>query len=954
MAQNRRELGKIANNGSRKDGNALPGRSKQGSSKYNQHGSVKSILQPHHRSGTPGTPVPVQNLDGLVARAVKQKRMADLTATRRFEMRKAYNWLASGGGTEGGMLDSAIGEVLASPVLRAELKREADLRAQLLRFEFAKTVAPDAGSEELPERERVLLHIRPSRKQDPKLSSKWQRLVSDCAPSPRAAAWSAIHIAVTTAAVKKLNNGILVEISHGAAATGTSSEKSYCVALQAVLSERLICEGLEETPMRCVCRREDVQASGLFESGLLLTLKLRCGLSIDVERQPDPFEQVPVRMSGLPSAVSNADASYMVASLLQGSSSGFKLVPSGQALTPPSTVSGSEDDGLKLLRMTVRTSSTSAAQASGSHLGNREARDLRVTLRRDAVQRLPSALPVLVVQADGKGAVTVVRFRVEKHHGHTDTTRCHGCGTVGHLAAMCTVMRDGYVPRFTCLASVPETAVTRKAATSTKQPARQQQAQSQRHPQSDNAQHALEPQVSDNEGFVTFTGNRRTDNKHLNSAAARVPASTGPIVGVSAAVTTTSKQATVTQNDNEADMAEAIAASARLGAIEALQQQMESRELDLTACLDTDNTVLPGQVSQLQAHELAHAACTDTLQQAQASAAAVVARLATVPEVKSPSGKAKATKESTKPYQQKRSQAQEQQAVATARMQSAQHELALLDALVLRSRDLSVRMRDCNQPVLEQSVPASPTGDAPLHTPELCDSPMSAIIELPSDTQESAVRSPVQHAMAEAAVTGAASVTPTRQRSCGKVSQAAALEAHRDATLAQRTDEFDRAERTGVEQEQQRLQTVRLDTEQQRSDQQPSDQPSSGQCDSSASSDQQPSAQTPTAAAQCAEGGESETEKSDGSFDSGPSESSESECSDAPAPAARSRRVAATQGTPAARTEQRLPLTRSKSVQGSATTATTETAAQPASKAKRGRKAATTTTSLDDDDTTKR
>ena len=812
--------------------------------------------------------------------AMRQRRLSDIPAAQQAQLQTAYGLLDGGKG-----IGSEPLEALSSAVLRSELSERA---AELSGAAAAK---PDERAE-LTELDYAMLHLCPHPIQG-RLSDELSKRLAACLP----ASDKASDLVAARRATHRLNEDILSQV--GTVAEGDTQSPAAC--LRAVLSDNCCIvtadNSLSDQTMRCRCRLDALTTSGLLRQPGQKRAKvlLPGGLTIEVSRQPDPWEAVDVIMSGLRSDVTLADATYMVADLLKGSGGDFTLTACAHAGGAGQPVpSGREQLGIKL----ISPAQAAAPQALHSKQPS-EYYSLIARVRRDQTSLFPPVVSLLVVRPDApagsqRGVLTWVRFTIDPKDGHTDTDRCYTCGETGHVALSCTAARDGHKARFQCFASVPLVAAAQSGPSGQRQTdGKQQQTQQQQ------------------AGFAVASGSRRAVNQMLNqrpalAAAAGAATSSSPTVPAAAVGAATSPSPTVPadaarqltvvahadaqeQVEEEPTDAAVIAESEQLFQLQQLEQQLARHHELLASCLDEQEGVAAGapaeQLHQLQA---AHSACLVTLKQATARAHNTVEALTAAPPLKRPKGKGQRGKQAKSNYESKLAAFDNQVAQRNTQLTAAQCEHARLQALSGQYQAFAARLQQYSSPC---ATPQPTTGSDNLRqltlevhdtVPQLaadsCESPLSPVILLPPDSQAAppavtaeTLELPVgPDAPAAAPSPPTALVTATalpRYSAQTTATQSVLLEQQRDQQLAQRRDEFDAAEQYGTDAEQHRLlsaasasssMTSAADGDADRSDTEHAEDPAAD--DDACNSD---------------------TDADDDSVVSGPSESSESECSDA-------------------------------------------------------------------------
>ena len=886
-----------------------PGR-QHNSAKYNRFGAVVGVLQ------RPPAAVVVPSLADQAACAAQDKGIADYSEPLLGQIVAAYRLLCRGRHVPSPSVD--VSAALLSAKLRVEL--DAKLAAELM--EGRQT---PRRQKQLTERDFVMLHVFPHANQSESLDQTLVQRLHDCVPKSK---WPG-HVVAAARASNGLNRFILDQLCDEASATVGGK----VAALSTTLAECDIYSSdgtLTEMPMRCKCEREVLAASGLLQaSQRRITVVLPCGLALSAELQPDNWETVRVMMTGLSPEIKLADASLIVADLLKGTNAAFTLTaPCSQ----PSDEESKRQDGLTRLGIRLVTPPTVSA-SRGTEAVRRSKRDLLLQVRRDAVHLLPPARAVLVVrpataaQPATTEEMVYVKFEVSAQDGQTDARKCYSCGRDGHIAATCTAMRGGQVADYVVYASppAPSSRPPNRAAVHNKQTPSSEvtQAQTQQAP----------PPALDADGFST---DRRQLNRQppRNNPQTSVTASTvAPAVStVSAAVSaglptvqpTAAATAVVSEQRDTAALqqavadepidAEVLALSEREEMPNRMEQLLQARHEVLALCLTEHDIVAAEHAEQFSELLTAHTSGLTDLTEAHERAKHTLAKLRATPLLPPPSGKTKAKKSGNKLHEQQCEAARKHNTQLQTSITTAQCIEARLDALIQPYQAFAKRLQQHSDPQMQSgkdllNIPQKPTAD-------MCESPLSPVIQMPPDSQDARATQPqsvadaaqavavdiaktsvavlpqperavsdlhaastVDHdavtATTAAATVGAREATSTSRLECELPpsqpnTAAIALEQHRTELLSRNMTAFDIAEQQGVQAEQARVLAVQntvaqpnVDTERQGNSHM----------------------------------GESDTEHSSGhhsdrdSQDSGPSEGSESECSDAPTTPTASKRT---------------------------------------------------------------
>ena len=846
-------------------------RGRPGRPNFDYYGAVRGIQQRPLTvisASQQWTPPSAPSLATQAEAAARHKRLSDCTASQVLQLVAAFDLWVQGKDIEGHPPE--VRKALASPVLRAELEERAK------RLQAAAALALQSAEQpELSEKDYVMLHVRPTPVQG-ELSEETRERLAACTP----ASSKPSDLLAAEAATVALNDFMLQQASLGDATSGVSD--STLVALRVVLSTQCVIVSekkcLSEQTMRCRCLQSALTASGLLPQAgqKKVRVLLPCGITLEVTLQPAPWETVEVMMAGLPTEVSLAQASYMVTDLLEGTGAIFKLLTCSQLKSAGAAVqSGLEMLGIRLM------SPSEASSLSACHARHDGTRSLVLQVRRDVVSLLPAVASLQVIYpcapaSSPKSVLAWVSFSVDAKDGHTDPSRCHQCGGAGHAAARCTAERDGHRARFQCFASVPPVAETSVAASGPQHPQAAKHAAVKGKQQQQQQQQQQRQQTHSTDGFATAGASRRTVNKHLNQQATRQPPAVAAApAGIDADADASSVQHAASgeprvqqQAADEPTDADIIAESEQMARQRQLQDVLDKRHERLALCLAVDGTVAADHAEQFDQLLAENNASLTAASAAHAHAEKAVTALLALPVLTSPTGKAHATAQGVKVYDQQRKalkqdMAQRETQLATAReCESRMH--ALLAPLQLFAQNLQLysgaRITDSrNQLVLETEA------TVPQHTTDSCESSLSPVIDIPPDSQvaltavaaETLEVGPAATAAESPRATEHAAAQPIHPQSQAPASatRAAQLEQHRNELLDSRRDAFDVAEQSGVATEQNRLLLVQQ----------------------AAGSAQPASAAQSNAADRAA--GTSDTDAD--SSDSGTSEGSESECSDA-------------------------------------------------------------------------
>ena len=788
----------IRKNGLQPGSRAVWGTSRQQPSPFGHERSGTTASAQQRAWTTPRAP----SLAVQAEAAGRQRSLSTSSTVELAELQAAFAMLCEGKDISSSR--PAVLEALASPLLRAELE------ARQLPVAAAGT-DPSAQQEPLTERHFVMLTMRPSICEGAAVEDQCCRLLRSCSKQSRKPAESAAAVRATS----DLNEAVFDEV---ASAEGPAAGNRVA-ALKAALAGCVLQRegGVPEAAMRCKCLLNAVTDSGLLlPNQKSVKVVLPGGLLLDVVRQRDPWEQTAVLMTGVSSAVSLAQASFMVADILKGAP--FELSTGSE---PRSTVGG-PPSGRELMGITI------ASACSDDQSAQNGERTLYLTVRRDMVSRLPPVASVLVVRPTAvdpaaRNQLTWARFVVAANDGHTDQSRCNACGEHEHAAATCPAQHEGHRARFTCFASVPlpQAVASGRQLTHSKKPAT-----------ANRSQHL----AAGADGFAAVTGSQRAVNKQLNQQAHQHPVAvpaTGCLTVASdaASVTVTPQQLTVpatppagaavtqqiTSEDEPTDD-DVIAESEHM---EQLRQQglvLNAMHLELALCLTADGRVAPDHAGQFDNMLTKHKARLTAATNAHAQAAEATAVLNKAPPLISPKGKAKSTAQGAKVYHQQRDTynqnkaKRETQLKAAGDLESRAH--ALLLPLQSPMRKLQQYADVLQQRGVTQLLPASIDTSPQLTAgTDSCES-LSPLIELPPDSQGAATAATTDTLEVGPEVAAAAhpahasvqpAVPPDHLHPQVTVTQSAQSEQQRQAHLASQLDAFDRAEQNGVETEQARL-----------------------------------------------------------------------------------------------------------------------------------------------------
>ena len=900
---------KIQNNGPQHGLRASWGSSKQKSDKYyNRPGVVRAIVQ--RPAAAVGLGVVMPSLVDQAASAARDKGLVDYSAPLLVEIEAAFKLLCLGRHIP------APSKEVSTALLSGRLRAELDAK-----FNAAEKAGPQARQQQLTERDYATLHVAPHAHQGGPLEQSLVQRLQDCVPKSK---WPGQAIAAAQA-TDGLNRFILDQLCDEegiAASSGTASLRAALAGCNIYSSDG----SLTESPMRCTCRLEALAASGLLPPMQKRTkVVLPSGLALSVELQPDNWQVVRVMMTGLSPEIKLADASFIVADLLKGTGAEFTLTaPSSQH-----SGEGSErQDGLKQLG--IRLVPPPAVSASrGAQAVRQSKRDLVLLVRRDVVHELPPARAVLVItpatatQPEGR-ELTYIKFEVSAQDGHTDARKCHSCGRDGHIAATCTARHRGQEADYVVYAA-PPTPPSRPsnnaAALSTQVP---RSAASR--PQAPRAP----PPAPDADGFSTDrrtlkepparTSKQNFTTSSVNPTASRHAAGMGGVVAsTSSAVqppetvtgaAAASSDATAMHHDEQDDAVseEVLALSEREELPNMMEQRLQARNEALALCLTVDGSVAPEHAERFTELFDAHTTGMTDLSEAHGRVKHTLTQFKAEPLIQVPSGKQKAKKGSIPAFtEEQRTAARKHNGELNMNIAKAKCTEARFSALKQDYQAFAGRLNLLLPPDVQPQNGPSPQLSPLTQTADFCESPLSPVIAMSPDSQDTPLVPPhadadaLQSSSAEVAdtVEAAASVPPhltvsappavtahdlaanhavpassredtpvpttDREPPCASSeTRAAELEQHRDAVLSANLTDFDLAERAGVRTEQARLLQV------------------------AASRAAAVSPVPGTAKQGTPENlGESETERSiaqhsdSESFDSGPSEGSESECSDA-------------------------------------------------------------------------
>lgn len=674
MAANRPQMRKIQNNGTRPAQRGLwqAGGQLRGPVRFGGYGTVTAIQQRDHQRGWETAKAPSLEVQALAA--ARQRRLSAYTEAEQRELHAAYAALCSR--SDISSLRPAVLEALASPVVLAELESAVK----------QKCVTVPGTEEPLTEHDFVMLTLRPSLGQGASRENLSCRLLRASTPQSS----KPVDLAAAAQATQGLNDAILDEVAASDADAGGGRLASLKAALARCELQRK--GGVPEYTMRCKCRLSALNNSRLLRPSQTHTkLQLPSGLTLEVERLPDPWRQTVVTVLGLSTAVPLAQASLMVASLLQGAP--FELSTGSQ----PSTPGDSELSGRALMGITIASTCDDTDMQASEH-------KLFLTMRNNLVCRLPPVTSLLMVwpgtvNTPARSELTWVRFEVDAADGHTDPRKCCTCGEDGHSALACTAKSAGHQAKFTCFATVPPEQTTVRAsgaaghqqqkgktAVRSKQQQQQQQQQQRQQQQTQQA-----PNLLNADGFAVVKGSTRAVNKQLNEQASRQPLAAAPAAGavggapslqLVAPAHVQSAGATVTlQAEQEAPIDAAIIAEGeQLEQMRLLQQELEQRREAVLMCLDADGAVAPACTAQFEKLRAEHEASLAVLSQAGACATEAV-RALSAPQLDPPKGKGKHTPQGAQVHAQRVKAFKEATALRAAQLSTAQGNASRLRAL---------------------------------------------------------------------------------------------------------------------------------------------------------------------------------------------------------------------------------------------------------------------------------
>jgi hypothetical protein len=864
MASNRPVSKKIQNASSTALNRARWG--KPGGSTLSYYGAVTGLQQrvPNAASQWPKPSSPSLETQG--AAATRQASLGDVPAAELDQLHAA--WALVSEGKDISSFPPSVQKALKSPVLRCELRKRDE---QLL----AATAQDQQSSEPaaLSEKDHKWLHIRPAPAQD-ELSDEVSARLAAC--TTRSSKPSEIVAAANATAA--LNNFILEQVSDAA------EEGSPQLALKAVLSDHSILlseDGLpSEHTMRIRCLSSALETSGLLQQPgqKRVHVALLCGIVLEVVLQLDPWQEVPVLMSGLHAELPRSEAHYIVSSLLQGSGVDFRLSAcsaGGEAL------SGLAKLGIKVM---------APSQASSPHVRQSSQTDehqLVVWLRRDALHLLPPVVSVLMVRPDAPASspssvLSWVRFDVDAKEGHTDLSKCRDCGETGHVAAACTMAQEGHNARFQCVTALPVKVAAVPAASGKQQSRGPRSASS----SNKNKQKQQSAPVVDADGFVLGPASRRTVNQLLSQQPTTNASVTTATTSSSAAAAQqpthgTVNAATDAQGEDEVTDAAIIAESEHM---ERLRQQgltLGTRMEAVVLCLTEDSTVAAQHEEQFDCLLAQHTADLTAVTAAHARATEAVAELQVMPPgLLSPKGKDKATPEGVAAYEEGVKAFNAQQTSREAQLTAAREYETRMRELLAPLRSFAQKLQQYSDAHARVSSNGAQLSLVHVNTElqlsadsDSCGS-LSPVIDIPADSQIALAAVTADALEVGPAVTAVSPQTtvsaapqPEHLRAQAAESKQAQLEQRLDEQLTSRRDEFDAADQIGVDAEQARLTRAQ-------------------QSVTSAPCTAQTGTATVAAAVECnttagnaADLLDSDTERdSNDSSNSGSSESSESEC----------------------------------------------------------------------------